>query len=202
MTTGKWTSSGQASLALAKPLPRDPRGRLEMTAGALRLNFPGVTCSGSLSPSLRIACASGSETWPLNPRDPAFQVRWTADRNTLESDSVHSTFYNAAAGLFATTGGKIEDRAGEPTAGAEKWGTDLTNPLVIATTAGDATAGDQIQIYDIANGQAAPASNALPLNGPVMALWPAETAGQASLVVRNSKTGFYEASRLGLACAE
>jgi hypothetical protein len=40
------------------------------------------------------------------------------------------------------------------------------------------------------------------LTGPITALWPAETAGQATLVIRNSKTGNYEASRLGLACAE
>ena len=47
-----------------------------------------------------------------------------------------------------------------------------------------------------------PASEPMALPGPITALWPAETPGQATLVVRNSKTGNYEASRLGVACAE
>lgn len=210
LTGGKWISTGQASLTPTRPLPRDPRGRLEMAAGDLRAYLPGTTCSGAASPSLRLTCAPGSEAWPLSPRDPALQVRWTADRNTLEADGLRGAFYNAAAGLFASADGKIENRASEPIVGAEKWGSDLagienpcgSTPLVIATLSGDAAASDQIQVYEIVNGQATPASEALSLPGPVTALWPAETAGQATLVIRNSKTGNYAASRLGLACAD
>ena len=47
-----------------------------------------------------------------------------------------------------------------------------------------------------------PASDPLPLPGPVTALWPAETRSQATLVVHNLQTGEYEASRLGLACTQ
>jgi hypothetical protein len=210
LTDGKWTPTSQASLTPARPLPRDPRGRLEMAAGALRAYMPGTTCIGVTAPALRLTCAAGNESWPLNPRDAALQVRWVMDRNTLESEGVRGAFYNAAPGLLAATDGKIEDRANEQVVGAEKWGSDLagienpcgSNILLIATMASDALTGDQIQVYEIANGQAASASEALPVLGPVTALWPAETAGQATLVVRNSKTGNYEASRLGLACAE
>jgi hypothetical protein len=40
------------------------------------------------------------------------------------------------------------------------------------------------------------------LPGPVTALWAAETGREVTLVVHNLQTGQYEASRLGLACAQ
>jgi len=45
-------------------------------------------------------------------------------------------------------------------------------------------------------------SEPISLPGPVTALWPAVEPAQATLVVRNSNTGNYEASRLAVACAE
>jgi hypothetical protein len=137
-------------------------------------------------------------------------VRWVTDRNLLEWDGVKGAFYGTAGGLFASANGRIQDRAGEPAPGAEGWGGDLAgianscgvNSLVLATRAGDGAEGDQIQAYEIANGQGRAARETMTLPGPVTALWPAETTGQVTLVIRNSKTGNYEASRLGVACAE
>jgi hypothetical protein len=209
-TGGKWTPGAQVSLTLARPMPRDERGRLEIAAAALHVYLPGTTCSGVLQPSVIFACSPRIELWPLNARDAALQVRWVTDRNLLESEGVRGGFYNAGGGLFASVDGRIEQRGSEPVGGTDGWGSDLasienpcgSNPLVIATAASDSHAADQVQIYEMTNGQGIPASEALPLPGPVSALWPAETPGQATLVVRNSKTGNYEASRLGLACAE
>lgn len=209
MADGNWTLSVQAFFTLARPPARDARGRLEFADGALRVYLPGTTCSSPLS-SLRFTCSAASDPWPLNPRDTAFEVRWVTDRNLLESSGVPGAFYNAAAGLLAASDSRIKDRANDPVAGADGWGSDLAgveNPcgsstLVIASAAGDGQAGDQVRVFEIANGQAAPASEALALPGAVTALWPADASGQVTLVVRNSKTGNYEASRLGLACAE
>jgi hypothetical protein len=137
-----------------------------------------------LQPDLKVTCAPGNETWP------DAQVRWITDRNELESDAVKGPFYTTAQGLLG---------------GAEGWGSDIAavedpcagGPAVIAS--GAATDHDEVRAY---NSPATPTSEALPLPGPVTALWPAEKLGQVTLVVHNLQTGEYEASRLGLACSQ
>jgi hypothetical protein len=210
LADGKWTQTGVAALSLARPPARDPRGRIESTPGGFRVYLPDTTCSGALQPMLTVACTPGNEAWPVNPRDPSFVVRWITDRNVLESPSFQSAFYAGANGWFSTTGHRIMDRAGNTLAVAEAWGTDfaniesscVSNPTVLASGSSDNPDRDQAQAFEIASGRATPVSEPASLAGPITALWPAETAGQATLVIRNSKTGNYEASRLGVACAE
>jgi hypothetical protein len=129
----------------------------------------------------------------------------------MASPGIRGAFYSEAGGLFAMADGKIADRAGQPLRGADGWGSDIAgvaNPCgssadtVIVDGAGDDPSRDQIQVHVIADGEAAPASEPMTLPGPVTALWSSETAGQTTLVIRNPKTGEYEAYRLGLACAE
>jgi hypothetical protein len=210
MTDGKWTLTGAVALSLARLPARDARGRIENAPGGFRVYLPGTTCSGTLQPALRLACAPGNERWPLNPRDGSVVGHWVTDRNVLESDGVPGPFYAGANGWFSTADHRIIDRAGNLLLVPEAWGSDFasvesscrTNPMVLASGAGDNPNHDQVQAYEIASGRAMPASEPIPLAGPITALWPAETGGQATLVVRNSKTGNYEASRLGVACAE
>lgn len=210
LVNGQWTADGVAAVTLARPIPRDPRGRMEILPSGLHLYVSGSSCAGALQPEFRLTCAPGNDTWPLNARDPALAVRWVADRNLLESDAARGPFYSAAAGWFAAANGRIQDRAGDPIPGADGWGSDLVSienscgiaATVLAAKAGDSPDQDQVQAYEMANGQAVPAGEPLTLPGAVTALWPAEIPGQATLVIRNSKTGRYEASRLGLACAE
>jgi hypothetical protein len=179
----KWTPSATASLVLPRPVPRDPRGRIEAVPEGFRVFIPGATCTGTLQPDLKVTCAPGNETWVEG------HVRWITDRNLLESDLAKTPFYTTAQGLFG---------------GAEGWGSDISEAedpcaggaAVIAS--GAATDHDEVRAY---NSQATPASEALPLPGPVTALWPAEKLGQVTLVVHNLHTGEYEASNLGLACS-
>jgi len=210
LANGKWSANGQAFLTVDRPAPRDPRGRLEFINGALRAFLPGTTCSGQLKPQLEFACAPGNEPWPINSQDPATTVRWVSDSNVLQSGGVKGSFYNAAQGLFASSNDSIQDRAGTTAPGTESWGSDLAaiaNPcrsgnVLIVSLPGDNREHDQVQIFEMISGQPVARSEALGLEGQVTALWPAETPGQATLVVRNPKTGNYEASRLALACAE
>lgn len=210
MIGGKWAPAAIAGVSWARPLARDQHGRLEIGPAGFRVFVPGTSCNGTLEPEFRITCEPGNDTWPLNPRDSSLAVRWVTDRNLLESDNARGPFYSAAAGGFATSEGRIVDRAGQPLPGTEGWGSEITsaeNPcgpgwMALVSAAGDAQNHDQIQAYEIADGQAVAASDPIALPGPVTALWPAETRGQSTLVIRNSKTGNYEASRLGVACAE
>jgi len=73
-TGASWTLTGQAGLSLARPLARDPRGRLQINAGLLSVYVPGTTCSTPRT-ALRLACAAGDEWWPPNPRDARFLTR-------------------------------------------------------------------------------------------------------------------------------
>ncbi len=210
LANGKWAPNGQAFLTLDRPVARDPRGRLEFIAGALRAFLPGTTCSGQFQPQFGITCSPGNEAWPINPQDPALLVRWVSDSNVLESAAVKGSFYNAAQGLFASSNESIQDRTGVAAPGTESWGNDLAamaNPcgsgnVLIVSMAGENREHDQVQVFEMISGQPVVRSEAMALLGAVTALWPAETPGQATLVVRNSKTGNYEASRLALACAE
>jgi hypothetical protein len=176
-TGDKWTPSATAALLLPRPLPRDPRGRLEATAGGFETFLPTATCTGAWNAELKLTCASGIENWPGTAG-----THWVADRNVLEGDA--------------------------PAPGFEGWGGDwasIDDPcgagrVVIASSL--STEHDSVRVYLIQEGQANPASDPLPLPGPVTALWPAEGTRQATLVVHNLQTGEYEASRLGLACTE
>jgi len=209
LSDGTWLPISVASVPLAKPLPRDPRGRMEASSGGIRVYLPATTCTGVLQPSLALLCSPGNEPWAVNPRDPMFRVRWITDRNLMQTESIRGGFYSAAGVLFAGADGRVQDRSGNAVAGTEGWGSDAVSvenscgrPMVLVAASGESDDHDLIQAHEIVNGQIAPASEPFAAAGPVMALWPAETPGQVTLVVRNFKTGDYEASRLGLACVQ
>ena len=210
MVSGQWAPTDVAALSLARPAARDPRGRIQTTADGLRIYVPGTTCSATLQPSLRLVCAPANDPWPVNPRDTSLVARWVTDRNILESPSFQKGFYDGASGWFSAVDHRLSDRAVNSLAGTESWGSDFANvesscvpdPTVIASGSGDHPDHDQAQVYEIAAANATPVSEPMTLPGPITALWPAEIAGQATLVVRNSKTGNYEASRLGVACTD
>lgn len=202
MAAGKWAPAVTASLALFRPMPRDPRGRLEISADGLHIYLPVETCEGAFQPQLKLTCSNETKPWSTA------QVHWVAERNTLASDAVKAPFYTTANSVFAMADGRAQDRSGQAVAGSENWGNDIAAvanpcssgaPAIVATTA--STGRDELRVYEIVGGQAIAASDALPLPGPVTALWSAQAGGEATLVVRNSQTGDYEAFRLGLACA-
>ncbi len=173
----KWTPSATASLQLPRPLPRDPRGRIEATAGGFEAFLPVATCTGAWNPELKLTCASGIANWP-----GTFGTHWLADRNVLEGDAPAPSF--------------------------EGWGSDwasIADPCGAGTVdiaSSPNTEHDSVRAYLIVDRQATPVSDAMPLPGPVTALWPADSDKAATLVVHNLQTGEYEASRLGVACTE
>jgi len=77
-TEGKWAPDQTASLMLTRPMPRDPRGRLEPSPVGFRAYLPVATCEGTVTAELKVTCAPGTATWQSAP------VHWVADRNVLE----------------------------------------------------------------------------------------------------------------------
>ncbi len=173
----KWTPSATASLTSPRPIPRDPRGRLETTGGGFEAFLPVATCAGAWNPELRLTCDSGTANWPGTSR-----THWLADRNVLEGDAPAPSFDG-----WGSDWARIADPCGEGT-------------VIIVSSANNEH--DSVRAYLILDGRADAVSDPVPMPGPVTALWPAETPRQATLVVRNLQTGHYEASRLALACTE
>jgi hypothetical protein len=173
----KWAPSATASLTVPRPMPRDPRGRLEATAEGFEAFLPVATCAGAWNPELRLKCDSGIANWPGTSG-----THWVADRNVLEGDAPAPSVEG-----WGSDWASIADPCGAGT-------------VVIASSASNEH--DSVRAYLIRDGQASPVSDPLPLPGPVTALWPAEAPRQATIVARNLQTGQYEASRLGLACTQ
>jgi hypothetical protein len=174
---GKWVPTAVATLLLPRPMPRDPRGRLIMTAGGFQALLPVATCDGAWNPELKLMCENFTAAFPGSSG-----THWVADRNVLEGDAPAPSFEG-----WGSDSASIADPCGAGT-------------VVIASSPN--TEHDSVRAYLIRDGQASPVSDPLPLPGPVTALWPAEAPRQATIVARNLQTGQYEASRLGLACTQ
>jgi len=171
---GKWRLVAAAVLSLPRPMPRDPRGRLEKTADGFRAYLPVGTCDGTWQPGLKVQCANGNAQWQSAP------VHWLADRNVLEPES---TGFEG----WGSDSASVADPCGSGT-------------VVLASSPNNEH--DSVRAYKVANGEASALSGVLALPGPVTALWPADSERDATLVVHNLQTGEYEASRLGLACSQ
>lgn len=103
-----------------------------------------------------------------------FGTHWATDRNFFVGDAPAPNFADRA---------DIADPCG-------------SGSVEIASSANNEH--DSVRVWDGTD----PASDPLPLPGPMTALWRAETGREVTLVVHNLQTGEYEASRLGLACAQ
>ena len=88
------------------------------------------------------------------------------------------------------------------------WGSDIAavdigcnaGPGVLASKPGDATEPDEVRIYTIAGGEAAPVGEPALFPGPVITLWSSSQRGEAVAVARNSETGRYAAYSLAIRC--
>lgn len=176
VTDGKWTAVSSAALALPRPMPRDPRGRLEPTPAGFRAYLPEGTCDGMWQPELKLSCSGEVAVWQHRP------VRWTPDRNVLQPDNASPNFEG-----WGSDSAGIADPCGSGQA------------LVADSPSNE---HDSVRAYQLADGQATPVSDPAPLPGPVTALWPMASGREAIIVVHNLQTGEYEASRLGVACSQ
>ena len=182
-----WTADRTTPLSLARPLSRNPRGRLTPDP-----RMPDI-----------------SSPWPL---DSSHTVRWAAGRNYLFDDS--GSFFSAAtidnfefkAGLDGRT--RMMSPAGQLIANIDDWGSDLAaiqgscgQPFLLATAKTERDGLDRIQAYQLSDSQPVPSGDPLSFPGLVTALWPSETPAQATAVVHNRKTQKYEAYRIAISCS-
>jgi hypothetical protein len=201
VTVRSETDPAQASsapLRLPGPLPRDARGRLEMTGQAWVARLPGAVCSGTVEP-LAASCRPSGEPW-LTPAGPA---RMDPQKNFFQGPP---PFYAAAAwkGVVVRTG--VDRRVyvgGETFLG---WGSDIAGVAsgcgageqVLATlpTTGGA---DGVQAHEFSGAEPVAVTPVVDMAGPVTALW---SAGErATAIAFNPKSSRYEAYSLAVRCA-
>jgi hypothetical protein len=141
--------------------------------------------------------------------------RWVPGRNYMDGGE-RGYFYTKAEIGFGTLVAGIDGRTRlygprpEPALVINNWGSDIvaiesncgSKKQVLATAPTTEDSHDRLQAFEVSAGSYAAVSEPLPLAGPATVLWPSESPDQVTLVVHNSQTGMYEASRISLACAQ
>ena len=205
------------SFPIARPLPRDARGRLIIDRDSFRAFLPGVVCSGSIT---AMTCADSTAPWPL---DGAGAADLAPGRNYFTEPRLPPFFSTATlAGRRLVAGvdgrARIYDGTLREIGQVSGWGSDIAavesgcsgERVALASRPADATDPDAIQAYDItpvgrtvlpsAVQPAEAISDPVPFPGPVTALWPSTAPNQALAIARNLETGRYAAYSLAITC--
>ncbi len=226
---GRWQPHEAKPLTLAIVRSRDPRGRLLLSHSSLTISLPGLHCTGTAGESLALECAEGDEPWEFRlSESEGFRAGLVRGRNFFDWQTSNVQNYARRTPPFFSVAGiqlsqqpawiaaGIDGRArlyetdsgAQATAAFDGWGSDLsgvatdcgTGWQVLATRAGDASEPEAVQAFEIVEQQAVAVSAPLELPGPLVSLRPSESGGAAHAVVRNLKTGRYEARTLSLSC--
>lgn len=223
MKEGEWKQQQSVPFVPSPKFSRDPRGRLEPTKdNEMTAYLSGVVCAIHLQHALDAFCRESDDPWPVTSGAKPVRAFLAAGKNfftgvvTSNSDKGWPAFYSAAAlgdsgvTLVASTDGRLRVIPPAPAAGFAQsgWGSDVAavrNPcsngwLGLVSARGDSTQTDSVQALEASGRDLLPASPAFDLSGPVTSLWN-HADNAASAVVRDLKTGDYEALTLIPACS-
>ena len=194
----------------ARPMPRDPRGRLIVDRDSFRAFLPGVACSGSIRPAPSMTCLESTGPWPL---DGGSGAELAAGRNYFMEARLPPFFSTATltgkrliAGVDGRT--RVYDGTLREVGQVSGWGSDIAaveggcggERQVLATRPGESNEPDAIQLYDVDGRGGVPVSDPAAFPGPVVALWPSGRTGEAVAIARNAETGRYAAYSLAITC--
>jgi hypothetical protein len=184
------------ALVLPRPMPRDPRGRIEAAGSeGVKIRLPGVRCVGPVSKP--VCSIAPQNSWIV------------AARNYFEGP--RGRYYTSAelgGVLFqAETDGRTRvyflGSMGDALRVVEGWGSEL---VAIESACGThvvaALDTDQLQAFQYVGGNVKATTLPLVVDGPVQALWPSEKKDQVTVIVNNRTTGNYEASRVSVSCVQ
>ena len=226
MTGGRWTPEQQFAIPHARAWARDMRGRLVLARDHLfDAYLPGVVCTSTAKPPLTVNCRPGDDPWPIAGAQTAL---FGGSRNLFtgavtpaigKATSVPA-FYSAAGiprpaytlWAFARLDGSVHLMDGVNDVGirARDWGSDLAavksscgaQTQLLVTGTGDGDAADVVRAFEIADREPVEVGAPVELAGPVTALWTSSDARSATAVVRNLKTGNYDAFELAITCGQ
>jgi hypothetical protein len=185
---GAWERSETRALESA-PLVRDPRGRLEVVAGAANVFLPGQ-----------------EQHFPLS----SMPVKFSAARNTLETEGWPPFFSYARVDdlqLFAETDGRLHAYDGDkrPVGVFDTWGSDVVATgsacgPALASSANDRDSSDTLTAFRIVDRKPVAAGDPLQFSGAITSLWP--TPGGAMAITRPSTSGKYAAYNVTVRCSQ
>ncbi len=227
-SNGAWEARQSQALPAGKPWPRDLRGHLRTAGSGFQAFLPGELCSGSVEPSLTLACQDSDEPWVLESGSRALLLaNFAPARNYFDGRVVTQTgqprqlapFYSAAAvedqgssvWLTAMLDGRIQmfNSALDPAGSLAGWGSDIAGTSahcaggaqILATRPGDSGDPDSIQAFAIVERAAVPLGRPVAMTGSVTALWPSGPTA-AVAVVHDPTSGKYAAYLVTVVCGE
>jgi hypothetical protein len=227
MTGGRWTPEQQVPIPRTRTGPRDVRGRLVAARGHFfDAYLPGMVCASTPAPPLSMNCGTGDDPWPIAGGQTAI---FGASRNFftgvvtpgIGKQTSVPAFYSAAGlaranytlWIFARTDGSVHLMDGVndvPVRAARDWGSDLVavksscgaGTQLLVSGAGDGEAADAVRAFEIADREPMEVSPSVEFSGPVTALWPSAEGRAAIAVVKNLKTGRFDAFELAITCGQ
>jgi hypothetical protein len=210
----QWEFERSAPLKNSIPFPRDIRGRLFDSGGAIQVHLPGLSCNGTINPSLDLNCLQDDAPWPigLGSLTPTFAKNYFVLENLppffsaagVEDDGMdllaisgidgRTYLFDKSAGQVGTLDGLGNDIAAI-NAGCE------TRRQIFASLLTDPLESGVIQAFEILHRKAVATSSAVEFPGPITALWPVSNQNAAIAVSRDMKTGRYAAFYLSISCS-
>ncbi len=208
-----WALENSAVIPAVRNLPRDPRGKLRLSGESIQAYLPSMLCSGSVSPTLAVACEKDESTWPLD-QGPA---KLESGKNSFVVGNL-PVFYSVApagseaarAWIFAGVDGRaiLYDDNLKPMGAIPGWGSDLagidsacgTGRQVLVSLPGDSSESGSVQAFEVIRNQAVAVTSPVSLPGPVTALWPLSSEEGAVVVARDITSGRYATYQLSVAC--
>lgn len=228
-SSGQWQQDREFPLSHIRPWPRDLRGRLLLRKDHLfDAYLPGVLCSATSATTFYVHCNQSDDPWPLSSDALSLNAFFSPTRDFFtgvltpgigQQKSV-SSFYSAAPigrgsyvlWLFAGTDGKVHavDGMTDLTLAESSWGSDIASvkstcglgAQVLATGNSAGNRADSVRAYQFPDRDPIAVSEAIAMNGPVVALWSELSGSTAIAVTRNLRTGQYEAFRLAISCGQ
>ena len=223
---GSWMKDQSFDIAHARPLPRDPRGRIVLgtSAGSGHLfdaYVPGVVCGGSESNGrLAVSCTDSDDPWPVASQKAFYNVTRNYFTGVLVPGygTGPGPFYNAAeyersggtVKLFSQITGQVvlyDKGVPKTVTGTRDWGSDIVSihstcgegSLLLVSGAGTAPTYS-VRAYEIPGREAIPVSSPMPLEGSVMAMWATNDGATATVVIRKEQPVRYEAYNVSAVC--
>lgn len=187
-------------LPLTRPMPRDPRGRLETLGnGKWRALLPGMECRVDTTGSGSATCSESSG---------GAVAGWIVPNRNYFEDNL-GKFYSSAQDsrlgeIRAGVDGKLHVYVGgKETESTNGWGSMIATldsncgPAILASKPGGLLTAME---WVAGNG---PKTVAQPLAvGTITAMWPAADRMSTIVISRQDGTGDYEASRVSLSCRQ
>ncbi len=209
-----WELERSAPLKFSIPFSRDIRGRLFDSGGTIQVHIPGLSCNGTIKPSLDLNCAQDDAPWPigLGSMNPTFVKNYFVLENlppffsaaSVEDDG---TDLLAISGIDGRT--YLYDKGAGQVGMLNGFGSDITaidagceTPRqIFASLLTDPLEHGILQAFQILHRKAVSTSSTIEFPGPITALWPVSSQNAAIAVSRDLKTGRYAAFYLSISCS-